>query len=128
VKTLKAAIQAGAVLVLDIQFKDGHQMTRYPAALAWCGKSLLWADTGWPMSPSHAFHRFRGKLTGKGPWTLIPADASVIARIVIREMVRGEQPATDEYLIWRDYRATREGQPYDSAAALKAAADLPLAA
>jgi hypothetical protein len=72
-------------------------------------------------------HRFRGKLAGRGPWTLIPADASVVARIVIRDLVRGEQPATDEFLIRRDYRATPEGQPYDSAAARKAAA-LPLTA
>jgi hypothetical protein len=67
----------------------------------------------------------RGKLTGRGPWTLIPADASVVARIVIRDLVRGEQPATDEFLIWRDYRATPEGQPYDSAAAARKAAALP---
>jgi hypothetical protein len=52
----------------------------------------------------------------------LDADPSVVARIVIRELVRGEQPATDEFLIRRDYRATPEGQPYDSAAARKAAA------
>jgi hypothetical protein len=126
-KTLKAAIQAGKVLVLDIRFNDGHQMVRYPAAIGWCGKSLHWTDTGWPSTPAHAFHRFRGKLTGRGLWTLIPADTSVVARIVIRDLVRGEQPATDEFLIWRDYRATPEGQPYDSAAARKAA-PLPLTA
>jgi hypothetical protein len=121
-KMLKAAIQTGKVLVLDIRFYDGHRMVRYPAAIGWCGKSPLWTDTGWPSTPGHAFHRFRGKLTGRGPWTLVPADASVVARIAIRDLVRGEQPATDEFLIWRDYRATPEGQPYDSAAARKAAA------
>jgi hypothetical protein len=51
-----------------------------------------------------------------------------VAQIVIRELVRGEQPATNEWLIWRDYRETAEGQPFDNAAALKAAAALPLAA
>ena len=47
--TLKAAIQAGKPLVLDIRFNDGYRMVRYPAAIGWCEKSLLWADTGWPM-------------------------------------------------------------------------------
>jgi hypothetical protein len=49
-----------------------------------------------------------------------------VARIVVRELVQGEQPATDECAIWRAFRATPEGRQY-TAAALKAAADLPLA-
>ena len=57
---LKAAIQAGTVLVLDIRFNDGHRMVRYPAAIGWCGKSPLWTDTGWPSTPGQAFHSFGG--------------------------------------------------------------------
>ena len=125
-KTLKAAIQAGKLLVLDIEFADGDKQTRCPAAIGWCGRSLLWADAGWPTTPGHAFHRFMGKLIGQGPWTLIPADASFVARIVVRELERGE-PATAEYELWRAFRATPEGRQYTNAAAMKAAADLPLA-
>lgn len=119
--TLQQALDDKDTLVLDIHFVSGGSQTRCPASLWWRGGGLLWADPGWPTSPSHAFHFFPGTIDGEGPWTVLPDDASVIERIVVRPIVPGEQPATDEFLAWETYRAMPEGKPFTTAAALTAA-------
>ncbi|UEM08172.1 hypothetical protein JL101_036045 (plasmid) [Skermanella rosea] len=120
--TLQQALDDKDTLVLDIEFADGDRQTRCPASIFWLGTSLLWADPGWPTTPSHAFHLVPGELEGEGPWILTPADAEMLARITVRELVPGEQPATEEFLVWETYRASPEGRPFTSAAALEAAA------
>jgi hypothetical protein len=120
--TLTQALDAKDTLVLDIAFADGTRQVRCPASIFWLDTGLLWVDPGWPTTPSHAFHLLAGTLTGTKPWTFTPADDSVIRRIVIRDLVPGEQPATEEFLVWETYRATPDGKPHTSEAALKAAA------
>lgn len=120
--TLQQALDDKDTLVLDIEFTDGEKQTRCPASIFWLGTSLLWADPGWPTTPAHAFHLVPGELEGEGPWVLTPADAETIARITVRELVPGEQPATEELLVWETYRALPDGRPYTSTAALDAAA------
>lgn len=120
--TLQQALDDKDTLVLDIEFVAGDKQARCPASLWRRDGGLLWADPGWPTSPSHAFHFFPGSIEGDGPWTFTPADDSVIRRIVIRDLIPGEQPATEEFLVWETFRAAPEGAPYDRAAAFKAAA------
>lgn len=109
-------------MVLDIAFADGARQVRCPASLWWTGSALLWADPGWPMSFSFAFHQFPGELVGSGPWVLEPTDTSVIASIIVGDLVMGEQPATDEFLVWEAYRAKPEGRRWTRDEAAKAAA------
>lgn len=74
------------------------------------------------MSPGFAFHQLPGELVGSGPWVLEPTDTSVIASIIVRELVMGEQPAMDEFLIWEAYRAKPEDRGWTRDEAFKAGA------
>ena len=109
-------------MVLEIAFSDDVRQVRCPASLWWTGSALQWADPGWPTSPGFAFHHFPGELVGSGPWVLRPTDDSVIASITVRELVIGEQPATDEFLAWQAFRSSPAGLEYTDDAAFKAAA------
>lgn len=120
--TLQQALDNKDTLVLDIEFVGGDKQSRCPASLWWLGTSLLWAEPGWPTTPSHAFHMIPGTLEGEGPWIFTPTDSEAVARITIRELVPGEQPATEEFLVWETFRASPDGRPFSTAAALKAAA------
>jgi hypothetical protein len=71
-------------------------------------RGILFADIGWPNATAHPFHVIEGDLVRGGDWR--------IGRWPIRPVIEGE-PLYEQWLGWRDWRASDAGRGADAARA-----------